>query len=592
MGSVVHFATWHFDRTLKRSRFASIHSTSYPAPVRWIFPQPLDESVVATLAKELAVPTVTAALLARRGLAEPAAAAAFLDPRLKTLRDPFEIIDMEPAIARLMAAIERQERIVFYGDYDVDGVSSLALLTRVLRASGADPRCFLPNRFDEGYGLSADGIARCLEEHQPQLLIAVDCGTTSVAEIAGLRANGVDVIVLDHHEPAAELPDCLALVNPKRGTSNRDLCSAGLAFKFAHALLKRRPVPSFDLRDVLDLAALGTVADLVPLLGENRILVKHGLQRLASSRWPGVRALVEVAGLRPPFGAGHVGFALGPRLNAAGRLGTALDALNLLLTDDPAVARTLASGLDAQNRERRTVEDRVCTEAETQIASWFDPEKHAAIVAGSADWHSGVIGIVASRIARRHHRPTIIVSFDEAGSGKGSGRSISGFSLVSALTHCRDHLEKYGGHELAAGLSISKDRFEAFRDSFLTLARQEISADQLVPRLHVDAELPLRSIDLDFLTHVENLAPFGIGHRQPVFFTRHVSPRSEPRLLKEKHISFLLTQHGWESRAIWFGATQPLPEPPWDIAFELSRNEYLGHVSAQVQIVALRRAIS
>ncbi len=533
------------------------------------------------------MPALTARLLVRRGLADADAATHFLDPRLKALRDPFLLPDMDRAIERVLVAFDRRERIAFYGDYDVDGVSSLALLTRVFRACGVEPACFLPNRIDEGYGLSADGLTRCLEEHRPNLLIAIDCGTTSVAEIARLRGEGVDVIVLDHHECAATLPECVALVNPKRGESDRHLCSAGLAFKFAHALLKRRPVPDFDLRCVLDLVALGTVADLVPLIDENRTLVKHGLLRLADSRWPGVRALIDAAGLRAPFTATHIGFGLGPRLNAAGRLGTALDALELLLTDDPARAHTLAQGLDAQNRERRAVEERVCIEAEEQVASWFQPQEHAAIVAGAPAWHPGVIGIVASRISRRHHRPTIVVAFDEAGSGKGSGRSIVGFSLVAALGKCAAHLAAFGGHEAAAGLSLSEDRFAAFRDAFLAVAKADLTADQLQPRIHLDAELPLRQIDLSLLGHIETLAPFGNGHRQPVFFALRVIPADEPRVLKEKHLSLSLTQNGREARAIWFGATE-VPPPPWDIAFELTRNEYQGRVSAQIQIVALR----
>lgn len=571
--------------------FGFLRVAAYLARVRWIFPEPLDETAVAALAAHVGLPALAAGLLVRRGFGDPASAAGFIDPRLKSLRDPFQLPDMDAAVTRVIAAIEQREKIVLYGDYDVDGVTSLTLLTRVLRACGAATACFLPSRIEEGYGLSAEGVTRCIEEHRPQLLIAVDCGTTSVEQIARIRGVGIDVIVLDHHECSAELPACTALVNPKRGETDHHLCSVGLAFKFAHALLKRRPVTDFDLRHVLDLVALGTVADLVPLVDENRILVKHGLLRLAESRWIGLRALIEASGLRPPFNAGHVGFGLGPRLNAAGRLGTALDALDLLLTDDPTRAHALAHSLDAQNRERRSVEDRVCTDAEAQIATWFDPQRHAAIVAGAPEWHPGVVGIVASRISRRHHRPTIVVGFDEAGMGKGSGRSIAGFCLVSALGRCSTHLAAFGGHELAAGLSVTQDRFDVFRDAFLAIARADLVDEQLLPRLHLDAELPLREIDLDLLTCVENLAPFGIGHRSPVFYARGVAPLAEPRVLKEKHLSLSLTHHGWESRAIWFGAAQPLPKPPWDIAFELARNEYLGRVSAQIQIKALRSAV-
>ncbi|MEQ1858405.1 MAG: single-stranded-DNA-specific exonuclease RecJ [Chthoniobacteraceae bacterium] len=560
--------------------------------MRWIFPEALDPTAVAALSRQLGVPELTASLLMRRGHGDPAVAAAFLDPRLKSLRDPFLLPAMETAIARVCAAIDRHEKIALYGDYDVDGVTSIALLCRVLRASGAEPACFLPHRIDEGYGLSADGLARCLDEHHPRLLIAVDCGTTAVAEIAMLREKGVDVIVLDHHSAAGSLPDCLALVNPKCGSeTDHHLCSAGLAFKFAHALFKRRPVPGFDLRDLLDLVALGTVADLVPLIDENRIFVKHGLLRLADSRWAGLRALSEVAGLRPPLNGGHVAFGLGPRLNAAGRLGTALKSLELLLTDDPAVARSISQELDEQNRERRAVEEQVFLEAEEQIAGWFDACRHAAIVAGSPKWHPGVVGIVASRLVRRHHRPTIVVSFSGEGAGKGSGRSIDGFSLVTALNRCDAQLERHGGHDMAAGVSLMPDRFDHFRDAFLAVAHESLDAEKLRPRIHLDAELPLRQVTLPLLSHVENLAPFGSGHRQPIFYARGVSLSAPPRVLKEKHLSLELHHHGWEARAIWFGsAGDELPSTPWDVAFEIVRNEYLGRVTAQIHLRAVRAA--
>lgn len=543
---------------------------------------------------------VLSGIFARRGIHNETAYRQFIAPSLEDLHDPSSIHGIDHACERIGRAIRDEEAIAIYGDYDVDGVTSLALLARIFRALGANPVCFLPSRIEEGYGLSAEGVARCLEEHQPSLLIAVDCGTTSAVEIAGLCERGVDVIVLDHHECADTLPQCVAVVNPKvrrqeagdRGPSTPAayLCSAGLAFKFAHALLKRRPVAAFDLRSVLDLVALGTVADLVPLLDENRTLVKHGLQRLADSAWPGLRSLIEVAGISAPLNVGHVGYGLGPRLNAAGRLGTALDALELLLTDDPQRAAAIARSLDSQNRERRAIEDRVCAEAEAQLASWFVPENHAAIVVGAPEWHPGVIGIVASRLSRRHHRPAIVIAFDETGRGKGSGRSIAGLSLVTALGSCASHLTTFGGHALAAGLSLAASNFEPFRDSFLSAARSTLSDEQLLPCIRPDAELPLRSISVSLLDRLEALAPFGSGHRQPLFFTRGSEPAAEPRVLKEKHVSLLLGHQRARARAIWFNAVLPLPPPPWDIAFELSRNEYQGQTTAQLQIAALRTA--
>lgn len=558
--------------------------------MEWILPEAADPGHCRALAEALGLPPFLAGLLCRRGFHEAAAAEAFLDPKLKTLSDPFLLPGMEAAVACLLAAIDRGARIVLYGDYDVDGVTSLAFFTRFLRQYGARVECFLPSRVDEGYGLSAEGVARCVETHRPQLLIAVDCGTSSAREIAELTRAGVEVIVLDHHLPKCELPLCTALVNPKLGDEGHSLCSAGIVFKVAHALLKRRPLAVCDLREYLDLVALGTVADLVPLEGENRILVKRGLAQLERSRWTGVRALIEVAGVKSPFSAGDIGFKFGPRLNAAGRLGTAQDALELLLTEDPARARTLARALDAQNRERRAVEEQVLLEAQALVEARL-AECTAAIVTGSPGWHPGVIGIVASRLMRQYHRPTLVVAFDENGLGKGSGRSIAGFSLVAALEACGHHLQKHGGHEMAAGLSVELERFDHFRAAFLAHARATLTDDHLRPRLHLEAELPLREISLALLERHEQLQPFGMGNPQPLFFARGVTFAAEPRVLKEKHLALRLQQGRHQARAIWFGGVEGNPPPPpWDIAFRIERNEYLGNVEVQIQIKAVRAA--
>jgi len=573
-------------------RFPNATESGMPvSATRWIFPEPADAAVVQSLTRELGVARFVAELLVRRGLGEVGKAEGFLQPRLKSLADPTRLPAMGAAVERLLAAIDRQERIALYGDYDVDGVTSIALLTRVLRAFGSEPACFLPSRVDEGYGLSPDGVARCVAEHAPQLIVAVDCGTSSVAEIAELARQGVDVIVLDHHECKDELPKCVALVNPKLGDDFHYLCSVGIVFKVAHALLKRRPLEGFDLRDYLDLVALGTVADLVPLRAENRAIVKRGLVQLEKTRWVGLRELVTVSALRAPYSPANIGFGLGPRLNAAGRLGTAQDALELLLTEDAGRARTIAANLDAQNRERRAVEDDVLRQAEEQLAGWFDPERHAAIVVGAAGWHPGVVGIVASRLQKRYHRPTLVIGFDESGLGKGSGRSIEGLSLVESLARCGDLLEKHGGHEMAAGLTLRQEHFEEFRERFCACAGELLSAEQLQPRLRLDVEINLGEIDYDLLDQHEALQPFGMSHPQPLFYARGVTLAAEPRVMKEKHRSLLLRQRGDEYRAVWFGsASEELPRLPWDIAFHLERNEWQGNVSPQIQIRAVRHS--
>ncbi|MGI8956908.1 MAG: single-stranded-DNA-specific exonuclease RecJ [Chthoniobacterales bacterium] len=533
-----------------------------------------------------------ARLLQRKGLLNDEQATDFLQPRLRRLSDPFLLPHMQAAVDRILSAIGNKERIVLYGDYDVDGVTSLALLNEMLLAYGATPSLFLPSRMEEGYGLSAEGIERCWQAHQPQLLIAVDCGTGSCEEIAEIRARGADVIVLDHHEPKGALPDCVAVVNPKTVDGAFSyLCSVGIVFKLCHALLKTRPLADFDLRQRLDLVALGTVADIVPLEAENRILVHHGTRQIARRRLLGLGALMKVAAVRPPIAAEHIGFRLGPRLNAAGRLTTAEKALRLLLTSDPTEASALAGELDGQNRERQNVEREIVQAVEERIRE-ENLSQASAIVLGDRAWHPGVLGIVASRIARSYHRPTVIVGFDETGLGKGSGRSIPGLSLVAALGRCAEFLEKFGGHEMATGLTIREEEFREFSTAFQEVCRETIAAEHLEPVLHLDDELTLHDLNWDFLRWHELLQPFGQSNPQPLFLLRGVERAAPPQILKEKHLVLRLRQQGRSQRAIFFGgAEEPLPEPPWDIAFRVNSDEYEGEIRLQMQVEAVRSSI-
>ncbi len=539
-----------------------------------------------------ALPSI-ARLLRRKGLLNDEQAGAFLHPRLRQLSDPFLLPNMRAAVDRILRAITDRQQIVLYGDYDVDGVTSLALLNEMLCAYGATPALFLPSRMEEGYGLSAEGIARCWQAHQPQLLIAVDCGTGSRAEVAAIHDRGADVIVLDHHEPKGELPDCVAIVNPKAAEDSAFsyLCSVGIVFKLCHALLKTRPLPGFDLRRRLDLVALGTVADIVPLEAENRILVHHGAREIARRRLLGMSKLMDIAAVRPPIAAEHISFRLGPRLNAAGRLTTAEKALRLLLTTDAVEAAALAGELDEQNRGRQSVEREIVQAAEARIAQ-ENLSEGPAIVLGDRDWHPGVLGIVASRIARSYHRPTIIVGFDEAGLGKGSGRGIPGLSLVNALGRCDNLLEKFGGHEMAAGLTIRGENLPAFTAAFQESCRGLLSAEHLEPCLYLDEELTFRELTWDLLRWHELLQPFGQGNPQPFFLVRGVEPVAPPQILKEKHLLLRLRQNGCHQRAIFFGgAEEPLPEPPWDVAFRISADEYEGESRLQMEVEALRATV-
>src|SRR5437867_1716785 len=357
----------------------------------------------------------------RKGFANAEEVETFLQPRLKSLSDPFLLPNMQAAAQRVLAALDRHERVVLFGDYDVDGVTSIALFTEMLRAYGGAPELFLPLRMEEGYGLSPESVERCLEQHHPQLLIAVDCGTSSVSEIVDLTRRGVDVIVLDHHEPKSALPDCVAIVNPKIDAESplHYLCSVGIVFKLCHALLKTRPRPGFDLKTKLDLVALGTVADIVPLRGENRVLVQRGAMEIARTSRIGLKKLMQAAGVRAPILPEDIGYRLGPRLNAAGRLSTAEKSLRLLLTQDESEAAVLALELDQENRKRQEVEQQIVDAAMEKIDSQFDETRDAAILVVARGWHPGVLGIVASRIVRKYHRPAIVVGFDENGIGKG-----------------------------------------------------------------------------------------------------------------------------------------------------------------------------
>jgi len=557
----------------------------------WSFPEPTVLQGALAVSRQLNFSPGLAGVLAKIGLVEEGQARQFLNPRLRELRDPFEIAGIRKAIDRVFQSIDRRETIALYGDYDVDGVTSVALLTRVLRAYGADVRTFLPHRLEEGYGLSEEGVQRCLAQHAPNLLVALDCGTSAPDRIREIEAGGVDVVVLDHHEAKGTLPVCCAFVNPKTGSDYHYLCTAGLVFKLCHALFRARRPPNFDLKTCLDLVALATIADLVPLVDENRTFVQHGLRQLEKTDCIGLRALKQVAAVTPPIRPVHVAFRLGPRLNAAGRVGVAQDALELLLADDLEKATLLARSLDWQNRDRQTLEQQTLDEVLQQVARNFVPDRDFVIVAGSRGWHPGVVGIVASRLVKQFHRPSIVIGFDDSGEGKGSGRSVPGLSLVKALEGCGEYLLQFGGHEMAAGVRLTFDQLEPFSAAFRGMARRMLTPEMLQPRLELDAELTGYDLNLDLLNCHEMLQPFGIGNPQPLFLLRRVSPAGEPRLLKEKHRLFMLRHGASVLRAIHFnGARFPLPAPPWDVAFYLEANSYQNRLQLQLQVEALRSA--
>jgi single-stranded-DNA-specific exonuclease len=549
---------------------------------RWVI-APTEPALAKKLSRELRLPPVLAQVLINRGCRNAEAARAFLNPQLRQLRDPFELPDMATAVDRLQGAIENRERIVIYGDYDVDGVTASALLARVLHAAGASVETFLPHRMDEGYGLSKAGIARCLKQHKPDLLIAVDCGTGSVAEISDLKSRHVDVVVLDHHEPPEQLPDC-PLVNPKLHYAITAFAAVGIGFKLAHALLKqdRKLAGQIDLRDHLDLVAIGTVADVVALTGENRVLVKAGLDRLPATQKLGLRALMDVADVPDVVTPYHIGFRIGPRLNAAGRLADARAALELLLTEDAGRAAELANLLDEQNARRQRIEEQIVEQA-LAMARQF--ERDRVLVLADDAWHVGVIGIVASRVVQEFYRPTVVIGTG----GKGSCRSVTGFSIVEALSHCAPLLEKFGGHEMAAGLGVKAGNIDKLRRALNAHAGQALKDENLRPQVIVDATVRLDELDEEFFAQLARFEPCGPDNPTPVFAVRDASVRGSARVVGKGHLKFFVSDGESVVEAIWWGmGGVQLPAGPLDIAFAPELNEYGGVETVQLHVKDVR----
>jgi len=565
-------------------------------------PQPL---LAGQLATQLKISPLLAQCLLNRGFSESNVIENFLTPRLKNLADPFLLPNMAAAVDRLLLARERAESLVIFGDYDVDGVTSTTLLLEVLRRLGWAADAYLPNRMDEGYGLSRDGVENCLKKYPVKLLLAVDCGSTAVETIAWLRERGVEVIVLDHHQVSNPPPAAVALVNPQLPTSNShlpspftELCSAGLAFKLAHALVKRGRetglpgAAEFDLKPLLDLVALGTIADLVPLIGENRILATAGLERLNTTQRPGILALKEVAQSPEKLGTHDVGYQLAPRLNASGRLETAEASLHLLLAETLADALPLAQNLDAQNRERQTIERSITDAVAGVVRSKFNAQKDFVIVEGELLWHIGVVGIVASRVLQEFYRPTIILGGD-AGNWRGSGRSIAGFDLAAALRKCDDLLIKHGGHAMAAGLSVSSDKVDVLRQRLNEIARRQLRPEDLQPPLRLDAEVGLAELTLDSLAELEKMKPLGQGNPPLQFCARNLAHKKPFQRMgaKKQHLKLWVTDGTTTHEAVWWNAGAGLlPDGRFDLAFAPDLNEFNGRTTVQLKVLDWRPA--
>ena len=550
------------------------------------------------ISEGLGVSPIVAQILINRGVREMEDARKFLDVSPKDLHSPFLLKEMDRAVDRILQAMSRGERILIYGDYDVDGVTASSLYLQFFRSQGIDADHYIPYRMTEGYGLNVAAM-ETVRERGAAVIITADCGTTSVREIDRARELGMDVIVTDHHEPSSELPKSYALLNPHRKDASypfKGLTGVGVALKLVQGILMREPGDSeFPpvLHDYLDLVTLGTIADVAPLTGENRFFVKEGLRRLTEERRPGVAALKKVAGLSgAEAGVGMVGFALGPRINAAGRLSRADDGVRLLTTRDMGEALEIAGRMDAVNRERQRIEEGIRKEARERVLQELDPGKEGAIVLGSAAWHPGVIGIVASKIAEEFYRPTVLIAVGADGMGKGSARSIPGFHLYEALDQCRPLLEAFGGHQYAAGLTIREENIPVLRDRFSGIARDTLREEDFIPRLKIDMEVDLDGINFAMLKEMELLSPFGMANPEPVLASRGLRVAS-PRVLGKGHLKMRVHQGGTSVDTIGFQMAESCREfttdtRAVDMAYTPELNLWKGTYGLQLRMKDLR----
>lgn len=559
-----------------------------------------DETAAGRLAAELSLNPLVARLLCLRGFHEPDAASRFLRPSLDHLHDPFRLADMRPAVDRLLRAIEQRERIAIHGDYDVDGITSTVILRRALELMGGDITHFIPDRLRDGYGLQPDALER-LHTEGVDLVVSVDCGIRGLDAARRARELGVDLIITDHHEPEGALPPALAVINPKRedcSYPDKHLAGVGVALKLVQALCVRtgreRWLPAF-----VKMAAIGTLADVVPLVGENRIIAKIGLDGL--SRGPnaiGLRALIDAAGLGgKTLDSYHVGFMLAPRLNAAGRMATPDIATRLLLATDEAMAeeaRTLAEQLNVENERRQAEEADIVGQARRLIET--DPAigAHNLLVVAGEGWHRGVIGIVASKLVDAFYKPAIVLAI-EGDVAHGSCRSIPSFDMLAALEQCPDLFLRFGGHRQAAGLAVETARLPELRARLTGYADAILEPDQLVPRLRIDGSLPLRAITSDVVTGVAALEPFGPANPRPIFHASPVDLADGPRTIKDRHLSMTFRQQGRILRAIAWRAADRAPflaehRTGLNVAFSLDQNQYQGETYVQLTVADFKSA--
>ena len=563
-------------------------------PARWLPPPLADASAVAQLASALSLPPVLCQLLVQRGYGDPEAAKRFLRPRLEQLGDPYQLLGMTAAVDRIVRAVRDGEAIFVHGDYDVDGMCSTALLTRALRQLGAKVIPFIPHRLSDGYDLTDAGVNAAIAA-KAQLVLTADCGTSALPAIGALNAAGIDVIVSDHHLPGGPLPECVAILNPKQPectSPDKDFAAVGIAFKLALAVTRAMGANENFVFTLLDLVALATVADLAPLRGENRVFVKYGLKLMSETGNAGLRALIRASGLEgKPLTAGRIGFILAPRLNAVGRLGNAMRGVDLLLTDDPGEANEIARELEELNQRRQSL-DRTTLDEAMRLVDTIDLDETYGLVIAKQGWHAGVIGIVASRIVEQVSRPVVMVAL-EGDTGKGSGRSINAFDLHAGLSACREHLVRFGGHRAAAGITVRTDLVPTLQDRFNAVARERLTADDLVPEQRIDLEVSVDDLTDDLEKLLQYFEPHGLGNPTPTLALRRAHIDSPPKRIgtTDGVRTAVSCDRGAIAAIGWrLGDRARLLDPaqPVDLAFRLDRDDYRGADRLQINLVDVR----
>ena len=566
--------------------------------MRWSLLNP-NQNTVSSVKKAFRTSEVIARVLANRNILNPNLARPFFTPNLDMLHNPYLMQDMDKAVERVLKNIKSGKPIMVFGDYDVDGTTGAAALYLAFQKFGADVTYYIPDREKEGYGLSYHGI-EVAKDIGIDLIITCDCGINAFVQVDFANEQNIDIIITDHHTTDTELPKAHAILNPKRKDCEypfKGLCGGGVAFKLITAVGNELNIPLTDYEEIIPLITLGIAADVVPIKDENRVLVHHGLNILKNLEKPGLKTLLELAGLKGHISVGQLVFSIAPRINAAGRLGDANRAVELLVTDDQDKARLLAKELDNENKRRQMIQQAVVDEALLKVNAEADLKNENALVLANAGWHPGVVGIVASKIKEEFNRPTIIIAL-ENGSGKGSARSVAGFDLYEALTACKTHLDGYGGHPMAAGLTLSNQKLEDFKKAFIDFANERLTKENLQATLTLDSEMALQDITPRFMEFLDKLSPYGPGNMRPKFAIRNVEIAGVPKVIGKtgEHIRFKIKQGLKSYPAVGFGLSNKyemlITGQPVDIACVVETNEWQGNTSIQMNVRDIKRAVT